>query len=331
MSRILMLKNNPVFNIDSEQTYNSKLLPGYMQKLPCVHTYKEWIKERYSSGSNTLARLLQGKTFGQGRRDAINAATYALSLSDCYWIKESDDTVTFEDVSPYYNDFWKGINEYKSGSIPTLYVAGAMSKEWINKDYLKKECDKDQLFKEKLSIDFCKECGVLVNDYYIEDNILFLKNFTSPEIMLEQANMSGLIDKDYFTSANIVEVFKEDGVKMLAIDAILGNGDRHAGNFGFLRDTNTGEYLSMAPLYDFDHTFDSSSTNNIDVLIRDLNNIPKEYHSVIKSICVVGLNYSNDIIQKRSLLVCNELGIEINQNCAHDILNNMSIEETDRI
>ena len=40
---------------------------------------------------------------------------------------------------------------------------------------------------------------------------------------------------------------------MLVIDAIVGNGDRHAGNFAWLRDTDTGQYVCMSPLYDFDH------------------------------------------------------------------------------
>ena len=45
---------------------------------------------------------------------------------------------------------------------------------------------------------------------------------------------------------------------MLIIDAIIGNGDRHAGNFGWIRNTDTGEYVCMAPLYDFDHALDST-------------------------------------------------------------------------
>lgn len=310
MSKILMLKDKTVYDIDLEQVLNNDLLPGYMQKLPCTHTYREWIKERYSSGSNTIARLLQGKSFGQGNRERINAATYALSLSDCYWIKDSEDDMTFEEVSPYYNNFWTGIDEYKQGAVPTLYVSGAMSKEWVNKDYLKKDCDKDQLFREKIALDFCKECDIPVNDYYIESGSLYLKNFTSEKVMLEQANMSSLIDKDYFTSEDIINVFKDAGVKMLVIDAILGNGDRHAGNFGFLRDTDTGKYIGMAPLYDFDHAFDSNNIKTADVLIKDLKVIPDSYKNIIIEICSIALKSNNDIINKRAKLICKELNLE---------------------
>ncbi|MBR1623789.1 MAG: hypothetical protein IJ675_07785, partial [Pseudobutyrivibrio sp.] len=184
MAQILMCKNKQVYNIDSHDILNKALLPGSMQKSPCNDTYRLWIKERYNSGSNTLARLLQGKAFGQGNRPKIDANTFALSLSDCYWIKNDDVEIAFEDVSPYYNDFWTGSGEYTSGSIPTLYVPGAMSKEWLDKEHLKKDGDASALNRELSAIEFCKKCNVPVNDAFFQDNSLIVLNFTSPSIML---------------------------------------------------------------------------------------------------------------------------------------------------
>ena len=37
---------------------------------------------------------------------------------------------------------------------------------------------------------------------------------------------------------------------MLAFDFLINNSDRHFGNFGFLRDVNTLEFVSFAPLFD---------------------------------------------------------------------------------
>lgn len=37
---------------------------------------------------------------------------------------------------------------------------------------------------------------------------------------------------------------------MLAFDSLIANDDRHAGNYGFLRDNHTGEYVSLTPLFD---------------------------------------------------------------------------------
>lgn len=328
MSKLLMLKDEIVYDIDNELSINNKLLPGYMQSTPCNQTFRNWMKERYNSGSNTLARMLQGKTFGQGNRAAINAKTHALSLSDCYWIKDSNENILFKDISPYFNEFWTGIGEYETGSIPTLYVPGAMSKEWVNKDYLRKDCNKEQLFKEEIAINFCKECNIPVNDYIVKHDSIYVKNFTSPQVMLEQANMSGLIDPYDFTDNDIIDIFKENGVKMIVVDAILGNGDRHAGNFGFLRDTSTGEYISMAPLYDFDHTFDSTITDKSDVLIKALKSIPNEYKEVVSDICTKALQFDNVIINKRAQLVCKELDIDISDKRELDNgIENFDIEE----
>ena len=76
------------------------------------------------------------------------------------------------------------------------------------------------------------------------------------------------VDPEDFTDVDIVEMFGIKGMEMLVIDAITANTDRHAGNFGFLRDANTGEYLDMAPLYDFDQVLSSNNLN--DILIRDM-------------------------------------------------------------
>ena len=66
--------------------------------------------------------------------------------------------------------------------------------------------------------------------------------------MLEQADQSGRLDPDDFDEQTIIDLFGKGGAQMLIIDAIIGNGDRHAGNFGWMRDADTGAYVGMAPL-----------------------------------------------------------------------------------
>lgn len=43
--------------------------------------------------------------------------------------------------------------------------------------------------------------------------------------------------------------------KMLVVDKMLMNDDRHLGNFGFIRNAVTGEFIEPAPLYDFGSAF----------------------------------------------------------------------------
>lgn len=298
LKMILMCKNIPVYDIETEEVYNKNLLPGYMQKDPCRQTFKNWFKLRYSSNTNSLARKLKGVTFGQGNRVLIDTQTMALSLSDCYWIKDAENKILFEEVSPYYNDFWKGEGFYKGGAVPTLYVSGYLTKEWVSAKYLNKYGD---LSIESEICRLCRICDIAVCGIDVIDGGIRTENFTTPEIMLEQADESGRIDPDDFDENDIIELFGITGVQMIVIDAIIGNGDRHAGNFGWLRNADTGEYISQAPLYDFDHALDTKQP--CDRLIEDAVKAVKKFgfQSELLKICnMICSADTNDIFKIRA-------------------------------
>lgn len=54
---------------------------------------------------------------------------------------------------------------------------------------------------------------------------------------------------DCYNAVDILNMPKEV-CNMLAADYILANTDRHLGNFGFLRDSETLEWKGVAPIYD---------------------------------------------------------------------------------
>jgi len=262
-----MCQNTVVFDIDNEQVLNEALLPGVLKKLPKKQIFWDWMGRRYSEKSNTFSRQLRGYVFGQGNRSKINVETRALSLSDCYWLMHKDEIVTFESVSPYFNNFWKGEGPYEGGSIPTLYVNGYLPKQWLDKDRLYKSKEKHEVMCYKL----CDGMGIpaaQVEEY--EDGIV-VYNFTTSDLMFEPADSAGLFDPEDFTPSDLFKTFGLFAYDMLFIDALTGNGDRHSGNFGFLRNANTGEYVGHAPLFDFDHAFGSKSIP--DVLINEVNHL----------------------------------------------------------
>lgn len=310
---ILMCKNNPVYSIDTEEVINYSLLPGIMQRNACTSTFKLWLKSRYSSETNSLARQLKGITFGQGKRPTINRETRAFSLSDCYWLKNIADNILFEMASPYYNKFWKGNGEYDGTSIPTLYVGGFINKEWISNRILNKY-GKDTII-ELECIALCKICNIqsenilpiLRNSEVIGVQV---ENITNTELMLEQANQSGKLDVDDFDESTVERLFGLQGIQMIIIDAIVGNGDRHAGNFGWLRDSNSGLYKCMAPLYDFDHALDSKVAS--DRLIQDAIDIAKksrEYTAEAIRISKMTLHLNiNKIFSIRANTILEKLG-----------------------
>lgn len=254
MTTILMCKDMPVINIDTKEVYNRNLLPGAVSRGMYV---RDWLKLRYSSNTNTLARNMIGLTFGHVRRSTVDANTRALSLSDCYWIKDESDPTVFAEVSPYFSPFWDGLKEYVEGqSAPTLYVGGYMNKRWINRFWLYKSGE--AAVKEQECSEFCRQLGVKCAEVVAIGHGAYVKNLTTPEVMLEQYDMSGMVDPDGFTVEDVIRDFGWEGLEMVLIDALLGNGDRHAANIAFLRDANTGAYLGRSPLYDFDHAYDTT-------------------------------------------------------------------------
>jgi hypothetical protein len=266
---VLMCKNRIVFHLDREEVLCTDLLPGLMRNSPYVQTFSIWMEKRYAAKSNTFARQIRGHVFGQGNRRAINTLTHALSLSDCYWVKQENESVDFEDISPYFKDFWTGAGHYEGQAAPTLYVNGYLPKYWLDKNVLVKAKDKKEVYCANLAREMQIPC---VKVYPYEDKIA-VENFTNEHLMFEAAEASGTIHPEEFTTEDVLKVLGQFGYDMLFFDAIIGNGDRHAGNFGFIRGTDTGEYLSPAPLFDFDHAFDSESVD--DILIGEV----KEYRS----------------------------------------------------
>jgi len=264
-----MCKNEIVYDTESNTLLNAQLAPGQLKLEPSKEMFRIWSRSRYSSPTNVRARLLQGALFGQGNRGEIDRVTKSFSLSDCYWIKDKDSTHRFEEFSPYFSPFWSGSGEYQEQSIPTLYVDGMLPKYWENREWL---------IKESTSLEFdcynlCKILRIPVAEVVRRsETLIAVRNFTDENIMFEASDTSGRLDVADFTLNDVIDVFADSGATMIALDAIIGNIDRHTGNFGFLRDSNTGMYLGMAPLFDFDHALGDVNniliTRAVDVLKR---------------------------------------------------------------
>jgi len=304
---ILMCKDKKVYDLDSEQVYNYELLPGKMKGNPCRDTFRQWLKARYSSGTNSMARKLKGVSFGQGNQVLIDITTYALSLNDCYWLREVGSNKYFDEVTPYLNEFVQEDLKVYSSSIPTLYTPGYLNKRWISWDKLIKFNDTDLLKIELECLKMCKGFGLIDYDSYLTDLDnklgLIVENFTNEYRMLETAEMSGRFDED-FDSLEIINKMGEQGIYMIIFDAIVGNGDRHWGNFGYMRDTTTGEYLCTAPLYDFDHALDAKGTE--DRLTKEavdiINNINIEsVKTKCRELCLYVVEHTtNEIFTRRA-------------------------------
>lgn len=253
---LLMCKDTPVYNITKERVINRKLLPGAM--LRNTMDYSGWMRTRYSAGSNASARRMMLRAFGTDNHNRTLDATRALSLSDCYWLKKQNETVLFGDVTPYCNDEWKGDGDFKGGSISTLFVNGAADKKWLDAKTLLKV----NSFKEYDVYQLCSQLGLekYTANADVSDEGILIYNFTSPDYFFESFEQSGYVGENDDARTVAVEMFGEKAVSLFVVDFLTEHDDRHWGNFGFLRDANTGEYMSMAPYFDFDWAWSDGVT-----------------------------------------------------------------------
>ena len=281
-----MCKNNPVYDINRAEILCEDFMPGAMLR---GMSYVDWLRRRKSVLSNAIARRVYFNAFGYEPEDAADRRTHILSLSDCYWLKYENEDIAFEDISPYYMGFWDGTGIYDDSAIPTIYTSGAVSKYWIDSSKLyKKGCVVElEAYKLATALDIpCNKIEESKDATGITGIIVY--NFTNADVMLEPAICSGKFKGTFYpTIDEVISIFGDAGAEMLAFDAVTGNTDRHLENLGFLRDANTGGYIGMAPLYDFDHVLEAGGDSTDDYLIAQL-----PAHPAIERICKQVLNIS---------------------------------------
>ena len=290
----LMCKDVPVYNVTQNIVLNENLLPGCM--LHGTMTYSQWMKTRYSVGSNVSARRLMLRAFGTDNHNNILNVTRTLSLSDCYWLKQQNENVSFSEVTPYLNKEWDGSGVFKGGSISTLFVNGAADKRWIDSNTLLKVNSHKELEPYML----CRQLGL--EEYAAKASIskegLLVTNFTSTDCFLESMEQSGIVDEEDNPLEKAVKLFEERAVALLVIDYLVEHDDRHWGNLGFMRDANTGKYLGMARFYDFDWAWSDGVTPLPNIAIQ-------KYGGFLYRLCEKAIRVANtfehrEIITKRA-------------------------------
>jgi len=120
----------------------------------------------------------------------------------------------------------------------------------------------------------------------MSDEGILLTNFTSTDLFLESMEQSGFSGFTDNPRERAVEIFKEQAVELFVVDYLVEHDDRHWGNYGFLRDSNTGEYLSMAPFYDFDWSWS-------DAVVPLPENALQNYKNLIRRLCEKALSVTD--------------------------------------
>ena len=243
--------------------------------------------------------------------------SFGLSLNDCYWIIPSDkkDEYKWEKYNLYKNKFSEVIGNIAFTGYGEKITGVTTSPEMTTNGMLKKcwhiENEKIYLYKGSTQ-EFANQGKEAYSEFYSSQVAkIFFKNLKSEKklfpISYELREFHNQIvsscelfttkDKGYipiemalknkgivFNSLDtkiIPEIKKIYGTEnfedLMIFDAIIGNTDRHLGNFGMFIDNNTNKILEPAPIFDNGLSF----LNNLTLEeIKDKNYI-KEYNNKI--------------------------------------------------
>ena len=209
--------------------------------------------------------------------------SFGLSLSDQYWIKPAGSSITWEEINFFQHDFSTDVGEaFFQDSIVSdkinLLSPNNTSDGWLRKKWIKEgeqtflvKSGKKLLpiegYNEVLAFKLAERLGLkhVLKYSLLQDELQgacsICRNFITPDTELVSAYAlltahpqpkgtniyDGLLKLGQRLDIPGMEEYLDD---MLVLDYLIANEDRHLGNFGFIRDVNTLQYLGPAPIFD---------------------------------------------------------------------------------
>ena len=218
-------------------------------------------------------------------RASIAISYKALSLTDVYWIAAPNEKKTFEEISLYTHSLSNSFadvslcgkqitaqneellsNQDAAGDIATNGVA---PKAWIrenNKFYLMKDGDERDVDAELLASKIV-DCFNVSHVSYTQDQFDNRKVSKSEIITNEDTSIVSMEYIDIYCANHDMDteqfVLKKDAYAfymMNIVDYLIGNSDRHWGNWGFWVDNKMNKLLKLHPLMDFNKAFTNYSS-----------------------------------------------------------------------
>lgn len=297
-----------VWQNDCLEEINSALLPLYLQKIKNANM---WLETRAIDSHRANSRLLK-KALRLAERDDVSTVVHVngATITDNYWIREIGSNLTYDDIrfsddyfsnlalKGTYNSFNRAANSKRSKT-PELTNVGSFEKCWKlhnGKWWMHKKANHDEMFSELFVYEFGKSLGMNMAIYERGDGVVKSLDFTdNAAVNFEPASTFMGDNEDYL---DVIDALKNlcpqaipDYIKMIFLDTICANPDRHTNNFGLLRDIVNGEFLGLAPNFDNNMAliargYPSKPTSN-DLLIQFFNEVLAEYPEYCEYLPVV--------------------------------------------
>lgn len=271
------------FIIKILNVYQPEHLPlgvAYKKGIADRAALNEWWADRSIPASRSGVRDAL-EYLGISNTKSLLVRCFGLSLSDQYWIRPIGSDLLWENVNFFENDFSEDIGDALFGhankaedfdfSSPDNTSDGCLKKRWKIIDG--KRClikggsglEKQQTFNEVIATKIMHLLGIphvpysLIWDggepYSVCEDFVDSETELVPAWRIMQTQKKDNNVSVYRHFVNCCEALGAGNMtsaldKMIVLDYIIANEDRHLNNFGLLRNAETLEWLGFAPIYD---------------------------------------------------------------------------------
>jgi hypothetical protein len=258
--------------------------------VPVGATDKDGAADRVELNSWWSGRAIPASRSGlREALDAMNISSpqllltkcYGLSLSDQYWVKPEGADLKWKDINFFDNAFSEDVGNILFGQFPEAGAFSLMSPDNTSDGWLRKkwkiiegkrrlikggsEPAMQEPFNEAIATVIMQRLDIPHVHYSViwDNNLPYsvCEDFISPETELVSA-WHILQTKKKSSNVSFYQHFldcchalgipraKDNIDKMIAVDFIIANEDRHFNNFGAVRNANTLEWIGLAPVFD---------------------------------------------------------------------------------
>lgn len=312
---------------------NDTLLPLYLKRISDADS---WLATRAIDSHRANSRLLK-KALRLQEKDDVSSVIHVngATITDTYWVKPVGSELCYDDVR-FDSDFFSNLalkGSYESfnraanskhSKTPELTNTGSFEKCWKLRDgewWMYKKANHNEQFSELFIYELGKALGMNMAVYERGEGCVKSKDFTnSASINFEPASTFMGDNEDY---PDVIKAVKKlcpdaipDYIRMIFLDTVTQNPDRHTNNFGLIRDVKSGKFISLAPNFDNNMAliargYPKSTNAGNDLLIKLFVEVIKDNPECKKYIPEINEQTVRNVLSKLNMKVRTQVIVDI--------------------